>query len=155
MMRPAASQAARPEPIAIEIAKMALQVVMTSSVPPSTSLTRGCMTVATTAPASQNQLVTKAPHQIRLSSRKWLMSDAVETATLRRMTRSGAASPVGGMNRLAPQQASEKMIIRKPNEAGSPPPWAASPPTMVPSRMAMKVAPSTSALPAGSSERSR
>ena len=45
------------------------------------------------------------------------MSDAVETATLRRMTRSGAASPVGGMNRLAPQQASEKMIIRKPNEA--------------------------------------
>ena len=70
MIRPAASQAARPEPIAIEIAKMALQVVMTSSVPPRTSLTRGCMTVATTAPASQNQLVTKAPHQIRLSSRR-------------------------------------------------------------------------------------
>ena len=70
MIRPAASQAASPEPIAIEIAKIALQVVMTSSVPPRTSFTRDCMTTVTTAPASQNQLVTNAPHQMRLSSRR-------------------------------------------------------------------------------------
>ena len=72
-----------------------------------------------------------------------------------RTTRSGAASPVGGMNRLAPQHSSENTIISKANEVGSPPSLAASPPTMVPSRIAMKVAPSTSALPAGSSERAR
>ena len=68
-------------------------------------------------------------------------------------TRSGAACPVRGMNRLAPQHISENTIISSANKAGSPPSFAASPPTMVPSRMAMKVAPSTSALPAGSSER--
>ena len=59
------------------------------------------------------------------------------------------------MNRLAPQHSSENTIISSANEAGSPPSLAAMPPTMVPSRMAMKVAPSTSALPAGSSERCR
>ena len=72
-----------------------------------------------------------------------------------RTTRSGAASPVGGMNRLAPQHSSENTIISKANWVGSPPSLAASPPTMVPSRIAMKVAPSTSALAAGSSERAR
>ena len=72
-----------------------------------------------------------------------------------RTTRSGAAWPVGGMNRLEPQHDSENTIIRTAKKIGSPPPFAASPPTMVPSRMARKVAPSTSALPAGSSERSR
>ena len=72
-----------------------------------------------------------------------------------RMTRSGAASPVRGINRLAPQHISENTIISSANRAGSPPFLAAMPPTMVPSRMAMKVAPSTSALPAGSSERAR
>ncbi len=69
--------------------------------------------------------------------------------------RSGAAWPVRGMNRLAPQHINENTIISSANWAGSPPFLAAMPPTMVPSRMAMKVAPSTRALPAGSSERGR
>ena len=70
---------------------------------------------------------------------------------LRDTTRSGAPSPVRGMNRLDPQHSSANTIISPANDAGSPPSFAASPPTMVPSRIAMKVAPSTSALPAGNS----
>ena len=46
-------------------------------------------------------------------------------------------------------------MMSAPNEVGLPPPFAAMPPTIVPSRIAMKVAPSTSALPAGSSSRFR
>ena len=72
-----------------------------------------------------------------------------------RTTRLGAASPVGGMNRLETQHDSENAMIRNAKKIGSLPSRAASPPTMVPSRMAMKVAPSTSALPAGNSERCR
>ena len=70
---------------------------------------------------------------------------------LKSMTRFGAPWPVGGMNSAAIQPASEKAIIIPAKEAGSPPPLDARPPTMVPLRMAMKVAPSTRALPAGSS----
>src|SRR5437763_1148922 len=47
------------------------------------------------------------------------------------MTRSGAPCPVGGMNRLAPQHASEKISIRKPNAAGAPPLWAAIAPAIL------------------------
>ena len=155
MMRPAASQAASPEPTAIETEKMARQAVTTSSVPPNTFFTSGGNSESETAPTSQNQLVTMAPHQIRRSSRRCLSRSVVETKILRRIARSGAASPVRGMNRLAAQHISENTIISSAKYAGSPPSLAASPPTMVPSRMAMKVAPSTSALPAGSSERAR
>jgi len=71
-------------------------------------------------------------------------------------TRSGAACPVRGMSKLEAQHSSEEnRIISVANFVGSPPSLAARPPTMVPSRMAMKVAPSTSAFPAEGSERSR
>src|SRR5215831_13361947 len=113
MIRPAASQAASPEPMAIETEKIARQVVTTSSLPPSTFFTSGGISESATAPTSQNQLVTSAPHNM-----------------------------------------SENTIMRNAKWAG-PPCVAAIPPTMVPSRMAMKVAPSTSALPLGSSERAR
>ena len=59
------------------------------------------------------------------------------------------------MNRLATQQASADTIISQAKWMGSPPFFAASPATMVPSRMARKVPPSTSALPDGSSARAR
>ena len=62
-MRPGASQAARPEPIAIEIEKMARQTVTTSSTPPRMFFTIGGSSESATAPTSQNQLVTSAPHQ--------------------------------------------------------------------------------------------
>ncbi len=65
--------------------------------------------------------------------------------------RSGAPEPVRGISRLEPQHNSANTMISAPNIAGWLPSLAASPPTIVPSRIAMKVAPSTSALPAGSS----
>ena len=66
--------------------------------------------------------------------------------------RSGAPEPTFGMSRLEPQHSSANTSIRPANDAGSPPPLAAMPPTMVPSRIARKVAPSTSALAAGNSD---
>ncbi len=67
----------------------------------------------------------------------------------------GAPSPVGGINSAAIQQANENPITNAAKPAISPPPRAARPPTMVPVRIATKVAPSTSALPAGNSARGR
>ena len=57
--------------------------------------------------------------------------------------------------RVASQQASAKPTIIAPKAAGSPPCAIARPPTMVPSRMARKVAASTKAFPAGSSSRAK
>ena len=74
---------------------------------------------------------------------------------LAEILRFGAPEPTRGMNRLDDQHSSANTSIRPANDAGSPPSLAASPPTMVPSRIARKVAPSTSALAAGSSERCR
>ena len=53
------------------------------------------------------------------------------------------------------QQASANPITSAAKAQASPPSRAASPPTMVPVRMATKVAPSTSALPAGNCSRAR
>ncbi len=64
-MRPCAIQAARPEPIAIEIEKIARNTVTTSSVAPSMVFTSGGISESTTAPTSQNQLVTRPPHHSR------------------------------------------------------------------------------------------
>ena len=83
------------------------------------------------------------------------MSAPVEAKILRLTTRCGAPSPVGGMNRLAIQHATDDTIISQAKWMGSPPSFAAMPATMVPMRMARKVPPSTSALPDGSSERLR
>ena len=69
--------------------------------------------------------------------------------------RSGAPEPTFGISRLDPQHSSANTSIIPANDAGSPPSFAAMPPTMVPSRIAMKVAPSTSALAAGNSDLSQ
>src|SRR5664279_5675599 len=61
-MRPAESQAARPDPTATATENTARKVVTTSSEPPSTVFTSGGRSDSTTAPTSQNQLVTSAPH---------------------------------------------------------------------------------------------
>jgi hypothetical protein len=118
-------------------------------------LTDGGNSDSTTTPASQNQLVTSAPHQSRPSLRKSLISVQVEVAIFLLMIRLGAASPVRGISSAETQHSKAKAITNTENTAGLPPPLAAMPPTIVPSRMAMKVAPSTSALPAGNSRRAR
>src|ERR1044072_8387879 len=106
----------------------------------------------TTAPPSQNQLVTSAPHHKRRSPRRCWISSTVERTILVEITRSGAPDPTFGINRLDPQHSNPNTSIKPENDAGSPPSFAANPPTMVPSRIAMKVAPSTNALAFGNSD---
>ena len=152
-MRPAASQAARPEPMPTDTEKMVRNSVTTCSLPPILKETSGGSKERTSAPTSQNQLATIAPHHSRGSARTSLMSDPVEARMLPLMRRSGAASGVWGMNRLEHQLASAVNIISQAKWIGLLLPLAAMPATMVPSRMARKVPASISALPEGSSRR--
>ena len=101
-MRPWESHEARPEPIAIEIEKIARKAVTTSSLPPSVFFTRGGISDSTTAPMSQNQLDTTPPHHRRESLHRWRRSSSVERAMLGSTTRSGAPWPVRRMSRLVP-----------------------------------------------------
>jgi len=109
----------------------------------------------TMAPTSQKMLVTTAQRQSRVSDHNSPNNLAVEPRMLGLIARSGAACPVLGMNRLAPQHSSAKTIIMTVSATGLPPPVIASPPVIVPPRIARKVAPSTSAVPAGNSSRFR
>ena len=111
IMRPWASHAASAEPIATATENMVRKTVTTPSLPPIWNDTSGGNSDITSAPVSQNQLVTSAPHHSRGSPRMYLISAPVEAKMLRRMTRCGAPSPVGGMNRLATQHATDDTII--------------------------------------------
>ena len=110
-MRPAASQAAKPEPTATATEKMVKNNVTTSSLPPIVNETSGGNSDRTSAPTSQNQLATSAPHHSRGSARICLISEPVETSTLRLIARSGAPWPLFGINRLASQLANAVNII--------------------------------------------
>ena len=87
----------------------------TSSVPPSTFFTSGGISDSTTAPTSQNQLVTRPPHHRRWSLHRSFSSAPVERAMLGSTSRFGAPWPVRGMSRLEPQQSSAKTMISAPN----------------------------------------
>ena len=110
-MRPCASQAARPEPIAIETVKMPRKTVTTFSFGPSTSFTSTGISCNATAPISQNQLVTIAPHSSRWSRHSSLSRPRVERAMLASTRRLGAPWPVRGMKRLDAQHSSAKVMI--------------------------------------------
>src|SRR5580704_5762365 len=110
-MRPAASQAASAEPIATEIEKMVRNSVTTCSPPPKVNDTSGGNSDSTSAPTSQNQLATMAPHHSRGSARTCLISDPVEAKIFGLMCRPGAPSVVFGMSTLESQLASEVKII--------------------------------------------
>src|SRR6266436_992094 len=127
---------------------------MTCSSPPSAFLTSGASSVVTTTPTSQNQLTTKPPHHSRYSRLRSRSKAQVDRAMLKSITRSGAASPVRGMRRAEIQEANANAIIRPAKAAGLPF-LDAKPAMIVPVRMAMKVAPSTSALPRGNSASAR
>src|ERR1700733_238793 len=153
-MRPAASHAARPEPMPTATEKTVRNNVTTCSLPPMLNETSGGNSDSTSAPTSQNQLATSAPHIKRGSSRTCLMREAVETKTLGLIARPGAAWPVLGINRLQSQLASAVTIIIQAKWTGLLLPLAAMPATMVPNKMARKVPASISALPDGSWRRS-
>src|SRR4051794_41943195 len=106
-MRPAASQAARPEPTAMKIEKIARQAVTTSSLPPSTFLTSGGISESATAPTSQNQLVTSAPHSRRGSARRNFSRPAGEARGFFFTTTVGGGRPGGGGSKGAPPHPSE------------------------------------------------
>src|SRR5580704_3570785 len=110
-MRPAASHAARPEPMPTATEKTVRNSVTTCSLPPMLNETSGGNSDRTSAPMSQNQLVTTAPHINRGSAVTCLISDAVETKMLRLIASSGAPSRVLGISRLDPQLAHAVNII--------------------------------------------
>ena len=110
-MRPAASQAARPDPTATATEKTVRNTVITPSVPWMLMWPSGKSNDSTKAPTSQNQLTTIAPHHSRGSARNSLMRSQVEARMLRFTTRLGAPSPVGGISRLASQLASAVSTI--------------------------------------------
>ena len=153
IMRPAESQAARPEPTPIATAKTARKIVTTGSAPPSVCMTRDGSSDSRTAPTSQKMLVTTAQRHSRVSAHNSPSNLPVERRRLGSIARSGAARAVFGMNRLAPQHRTANSIIVTASTMGSPPSFIATPPAIVPPRIAKKVAPSISALPAGSSPR--
>src|SRR5258707_2292204 len=127
---------------------------MTGSSPPRAFLTSGASSVVMTTPTSQNQLTTRPPHHSRRSRLRSRNKAQVDRAMLKSITRSGAASPVRGMNSAEIQEANANAIIRPAKAAGLPF-LDAKPAMIVPVRMAMKVAPSTSALPRGNSASAR
>ena len=94
-MRPAASQAARPEPMPTATEKTVKNSVTTRSVPSILKETSGSSNDSTSAPTSQNQLATIAPHHSRGSARTCLMSDPVDARMLRLM-RDRARPPAFG-----------------------------------------------------------
>ncbi len=85
----------------------------TASVPPRSDCTSGSRSDITTAPTSQNQLTTIPPHHSRGSARNCLISEPVETKTLRLMARSGAPSPVFGMKVADSQLMKDVTIINQ------------------------------------------
>ena len=105
--------AARPEPSATAIEKMVRKMVTTPSLPPMLKVASGGNSESTSAPTSQNQLDTIAPHHKRGSPRIYLMSAQVEAKTLPVFLTTSVrrALPVGGMNRLAIQHATDSVTI--------------------------------------------
>ena len=100
-MRPAASHAARPEPTATATEKTVRNTVITAVGAVDVDVARAASSSdSTSAPTSQNQLTTMAPHHSRGSARSSLMRSQVEARMLRLITRLGAPSPVGGISRL-------------------------------------------------------
>jgi hypothetical protein len=129
--------------------------VITVSVPLKASRTSTGRSESTTTPTSQNQLTISEPRHRRVSARRSRSSDRVERATFGSTRRSGAPSPVAGIIRAESQHRTAKPITRAPNSSPDPPIADAAPAAIVPSRIARKVAASTSALPAGNSSRRR
>ncbi len=150
-MRPEQSHAASQEPTATATEKTVRKTVITPSVVLMLMWPSGSSSDRTSAPTSQNQLTTMAPHHSRGSVRSSLMRSQVEARMLRLITRVGAPSPVGGISRLDNQLANAVSSISQAKWMGLLSPLAAMPATMVPSRIARKVPPSISALPPGSS----
>ncbi len=134
------------------IVKVARHSVTTLSLPPMLSLTRAGSSDSATKPTSQNHDTMCAPPHSRGSPcRSSRSSSTVDVQGLRVMARSGAAAPSLGISRANSHDETASMPITSTTMLALCASATAMPPAMVPIRMARKVAPSTSALPADSS----
>ncbi|MGY3465094.1 hypothetical protein ACVW0I_001965 [Bradyrhizobium sp. LM6.11] len=143
--------AANSEPMAMPIAKTARHSVTTPSVPPTTSLTSAGSSESTMAPTSQNQETITVPSHSRWSACSVFNRPSVEVQGLALTDRSGADGVVAGMREATAQDSRASTTTADATQPICAEPATNWPPVTVPSRMAMKVAPSTSALPVASS----
>ena len=145
------ARAARPEPMAMPTVNTARHMVTTPSLPPTQRLDQGRQQRQRDEPTSQNQDTICAPPHRRASALSSRSSAIVEVQGLAVMARPGAAGPAAGISGRTPGgecQRQDDDRRRSGRLAGA---ATAMPPAMVPIRIARNVAPSTRALPAGSS----
>ncbi|MET4830012.1 hypothetical protein ABH972_007601 [Bradyrhizobium ottawaense] len=133
------------------IAKIARHSVTTPSVPPTTSLTSAGSSDSTIAPTSQNQETITVPSHSRWSACRVLRRPTVEVQGLASTGRSGADGVVCGMREAKAHDNKASTTTADATQPICADPATNWPPATVPSRIAMKVAPSTSALPVASS----
>src|SRR5580698_9409373 len=136
----------------IPIAKVARQSVTTPSVPPTPSLITAGNSDSTTAPTSQNHDTITMPSHSRGSAYNVFSNSTVEVQGLRVIARSGADGTVAGIREANAQHKTERPTTASEIQPICVDPETNRPPAMVPIRIAMKVAPSTRALPIASSE---
>jgi hypothetical protein len=125
--------------------------VTTPSVPPTPSLITAGNSDSTTAPTSQNQDTITMPSHSRGSPYNIFSSRTVEVQGLRVIGRSGAEGTVAGMRDANAQHSTERPTTASEIHPTCVDPETNRPPAMVPIRIAMNVAPSTSALPIANS----
>ncbi len=155
-MRPWASHAARPEPTAIATEKIVRKTVTTLFAAADVERhqrrqQRHHQRADEPEPARHQP----APPQPRFGADVFDQRARWKRKCCDLIDKVGAPSPVGGMNRLATQHATDDTIISQAKWIGSPPSLAGKSGDDGAERMARKVPPSTSALPAGNSERAR
>ena len=154
---PLSRRSQRIEPTPMPIEKTVSSRVTTSWSPPSTSLAKAGNWPMKVAPTSQNQEMPRIERKMSRRPAAWRRMSRVSVAGFQLTSSPGAAAPVEGIARLAPQPASAMATSRPETRADPPSPARPSPrtrrpPAMVPSRMARKVPASISALPETSSE---
>jgi hypothetical protein len=145
------AHAASADPAAMPTTNTVRHKVTTPSLPPMPSLTSAGSSDRATEPTSQNHDTMWPPLHRRASPFSSRSSATVEVHGLAVMARPGAAGPATGMVRARAQEATASATMMPATSSGVPALFTATPPAMVPARMARNVAPSTSALPAGSS----
>ena len=131
--------------------KTARHIVTTPSLPPTSVLMRAGSSDSTTKPTSQNHDMICAPPHMRASDLSSRSSAIVDTHGLAVMTRPGAAGPAVGISWANDHEATASARMMPTTISALPAVATAMPPAMVPIRIARNVAPSTRALPAGSS----
>src|ERR1700733_13023531 len=129
------------------MATTARHSVPTPSLPPTTPLTSAGSSESTTAPTSQNHETMIMPSHSRGLRYSDFRRPTVEVHGLAVIGRSAADGAVAGMREAKAQDSNASTMTAEETQPIWLEPETKSPPAMVPIRIAMKVAPSTSAFP--------